>query len=73
MLCDSLIHSFFLQTSCNSCEILGLNNHILQPHPIGHMLLDLYSNLFQKSLLFTLSAYSFQKLRMSFQIDHIIS
>jgi len=42
MLCDSVTHSF-IQIYCNSCKILGLNNHILQPHPIGHMLLDLYS------------------------------
>jgi hypothetical protein len=65
MLCDSMMPPF-IQISCNSCEILGLNNHILQPHLIGHMLLDLYPKQVSQRLLFALSAHSFQQLRTLF-------
>jgi hypothetical protein len=61
MLCDSVL-PHFIQISYKSCKILWLNNHILQPHLIGHMLLDLYPKQVSQSQLFALSAYSFLQL-----------
>ena len=71
MLCDSMMRPF-IQFSCNSCEILVLYNHILQPHLIGHMLLDLYPKQVSQGILFALSAHSFQQLRTLFLIGYII-
>jgi hypothetical protein len=71
MLCDSMMRHF-IQFSCNSCEIMGLNNHILQPHLIGHRLLDLYPKQVSQSLLFVLPSHSFQQLGTLFLTGYII-